>query len=570
MSVAAAMTSLSSSRQHGAPAVTEAAIAAAAARRSNSALSTSTGKTKDNSPPLSPTHSTPPSPPLRHAGEPDEHEPLLTGKGGNARSLASATLRRSRHLRGAAMDDFDLGVGCAGPYPEDNSCDSSEEGSELFADDSISFPESSQRAGWLHRRIRAAVLSPVFDQTVGLAILLNAITIGLQTDLMARQQLRCAPPAFRAAEVVFCIVFTFEVSGRLFVHRKFFFTMVGRWWNIFDMAVVSLQLTEELMGLYTADHSGVNWTYVRFFRLLRLIRVIRVFRILRIVGELRKIASSIISSMKAFSSTVVLLFMFIYLFSVYFTQLILDYRTSHGDLNPVLDRYYGSLGRTIISLFASISGGLSWLSAVEPLMDEVSPCLGFVFSFYVAFSTFAMMNVVTGVFVESVMGNAKQDTDVQVTNELRKLLASSDCVGSFTWDQFQGYLRTRQMKDFFKSIDLDISEARGLFQLFDVTGTGYLKIRDFLESCFRLRRPARALELLVLMREIRCLSEQTNSHSQAIEKDMTWLRRRLQRSSSPQRGFGSAASNISVASSNRTIGISDGLGLMTGHSSLSK
>ena len=56
--------------------------------------------------------------------------------------------------------------------------------------------------------------------------------------------------------------------------------------------------------------------------------------------------------------------------------------------------YFGSLADSMLSLFMSISGGVSWENVVTPL-KAVSVAWVFLFLFYVSFTYFAVLNVVT-------------------------------------------------------------------------------------------------------------------------------------------------------------------------------
>lgn len=63
---------------------------------------------------------------------------------------------------------------------------------------------------------------------------------------------------------------------------------------------------------------------------------------------------------------------------------------------------YGSLDRTMLTLFQSVTGGLDWANAVHPLMEHVNGIwTALIFTVYVAFAALAMQNVVTGVLFPS-------------------------------------------------------------------------------------------------------------------------------------------------------------------------
>merc|ERR1712217_602933 len=112
---------------------------------------------------------------------------------------------------------------------------------------------------------------------------------------------------------------------------------------------------------------------------------------------------------------------------------------------------------------------------IYPLMTHVSVWLAPLFSFYVAFTLLAMMNVVTAIFVESVLESTKKDKNIFMVNNVRELFEEVDGglhAGSMDWETFQDKLDTRPMVEFFKAIDIDRSEATSLFRLLDLDNGG--------------------------------------------------------------------------------------------------
>jgi hypothetical protein len=232
----------------------------------------------------------------------------------------------------------------------------------------------------------------------------------------------------------------------------------------------------------------------------------------------------------------VLLFVMIYSFSVYFTQLVADHDAEKDPTHPDLFRYYATLDLTILSLFGSITGGLDWRDALEPLIRSISPLTALIFSFYIAFSVLAVMNVVTGVFVESALLSAKADQDIFMVNNLRDLFANitgdraennkknaNDL--AMTWQDFRNRMHTRQMKDYFKSIDVDPSDAHGIFQLIDQENRGFVTFEEFVSGCCRLRGPAKAIDIHILLFELRQLKTKMDAHVATLEEELVIVRR---------------------------------------------
>merc|ERR1712012_1292040 len=98
------------------------------------------------------------------------------------------------------------------------------------------------------------------------------------------------------------------------------------------------------------------------------------------------------------------------------------------------------LAKTMLSLFQAVSGGLDWDVVVTPLMMHISVWLAPLFSLYMAFTLLAMMNVVTAVFVESVLESTKKDKDLFIINNVRELFKQIDGGirnGSLDWETFE-------------------------------------------------------------------------------------------------------------------------------------
>lgn len=359
--------------------------------------------------------------------------------------------------------------------------------------------------------LKFLVTSMEFDYMCGLFIVANALTIGVQADYAARNSTDQDPLAFQVLEKVFCLLFLTELCLRVLVYGRRFFSNRAWKWNIFDCFVVGLQVSEEIVSLCATEQqsSSQNFSALRVMRILRLVRIIRLVRVLRLIGELRTIVVSIMGSMKALFWTVCLLMLIIYIIAVYLTQLISDHKVANRDIflseQFALEQYYGSLFRSVLTLYQSITGGLNWESVVEPLIDHLSPWLAFLFSFYIAFALLALMNVVTGVFVESALQTAKQDKDLYLLHHVRRIFLDVDVNqnGVLTWEDFESALSNPQMSVLFEAVDLDMEEALELFQLIDVEETGKIDLESFVNSFFQFRGSAKSLDLAMLSFEMK-------------------------------------------------------------------
>merc|ERR1712224_480903 len=129
--------------------------------------------------------------------------------------------------------------------------------------------------------------------------------------------------------------------------------------------------------------------------------------------------------------------MFIIVAGTIFIQILVDLReTSELDRTDAmnLEHYWSTLPRAALTLFEAISGGVSWDEIVSPLMD-ISPKLGVGFCMYVAFSTLALMNVITGIFVNGAITSADSEKAKQAANALHKAF-DADNTGHVSREEF--------------------------------------------------------------------------------------------------------------------------------------
>jgi len=371
--------------------------------------------------------------------------------------------------------------------------------------------------------------SHLFDYGVCAMLILNALTIGLQVDCMAKSPREAVPQPFRVIETIFCVIFTIELGVRLFIHRLRFFCMASWKWNIFDFLVVSMQLTEVLVRAAAGgDDDEVslssNFKFMNLLRFLRLFRILRLFRLVNVVQELNKLVYLIIGSLWSFLWTVALLLLMTYIGGVFFTQLVADFRREPGAAESVserdLPRFFGSLGGSVLSLLAATSGGLDWTEVLVPLMQDISPLLALVFLLYIAFSVLVIMNLVTGVFVDGAKRLTNNERERELLRKVERcfLLSDLDTDRLITWDEFHAQLETPQMYEFLKSVDFNHIEAATLFALLDRDNTGSLTAEEFVQGTLRLRGSAKAFDLAALQHECRQQARWLRAHASRVEE----------------------------------------------------
>eukprot|EP00927_Polykrikos_kofoidii_P042163 TRINITY_DN3601_c0_g1_i2.p1 TRINITY_DN3601_c0_g1~~TRINITY_DN3601_c0_g1_i2.p1 ORF type:complete len:723 (-),score=112.52 TRINITY_DN3601_c0_g1_i2:120-2288(-) len=366
----------------------------------------------------------------------------------------------------------------------------------------------SSTLGRLHELCSDFMKTRGAHSMVAMLVLLNSLSIGVQTEYESTHLMGDRPTFFLISDILFCMAFSFEMSLRMFVLRAAFFYEEDAGWNLFDLSVLLLSFVDLVIDTSPHDSGKMPSKVSVIIRLLRFVRIARLFRILRFLDEMRTIVVCVLGAMRSLAWTLLLLAMLIYVVAICLTQVVIDHRKD-ADTSESLILWYGSLARTCLTLYESITSGLSWDEAIRPLIGEISPFLGILFTLYIAFTVFALLNVVTGVFVENAMDSAETDKRESTITKICDLFKRTDNDGSgeVTWEEFQTTLQSEDMQDYFKSIDVDISEAKGLYELLDADSSGSIDAVEFVSGCVRLTGPAKAFDAGLLLFETRNLKD---------------------------------------------------------------
>merc|ERR1712151_182601 len=115
-------------------------------------------------------------------------------------------------------------------------------------------------------------------------------------------------------------------------------------------------------------------------------------------------------------------------------------------------------------------------------------------------ASFVMLNLITGIFFDLTFSTIRDTKDRELVHQVKELFLQSDVdrSGKISFKEFQRQVHNPIFETYFKVIDLDPSEARGLFDLLDTDGDDEVEAQDFVMGCLRLRGPARAIDLATL------------------------------------------------------------------------
>ncbi|MDZ4186327.1 MAG: ion transporter [Desulfuromonadales bacterium] len=229
----------------------------------------------------------------------------------------------------------------------------------------------------LQERARAFIEQPRFDQAIIALIVVNAITLGLETSPVILERFGAFLYLFDRAVLG---IFVVELLLRFYVYRRHFFRDP---WRVFDFLIVAI-------ALMPATGS---------FTVLRALRVLRVLRLISMVPSMRGVVSALLTAMPGMASVIGLMALVLYVSAVMATKLF-------GTISP---EFFGNLGASLFTLFQvmTVEG---WPDIARGVMVQ-SPYAWLFFVVYLLIATFMVLNLFIAVVV-----NVMQS---QVTEELK-------------------------------------------------------------------------------------------------------------------------------------------------------
>merc|ERR1712217_676719 len=199
-----------------------------------------------------------------------------------------------------------------------------------------------------------------------------------------------------------------------------------------------------------------------------------------------------------------------------------------------LQLFWGSLPASMFTLFKSICGGLSWHDCIIPLNDLGLLYVG-LFTIFIAFSVFAVMNVVTAVFCQSAIESAQNDRDL-VTMDLLKtndklykqfvaLFGEMDSDGSrsITMNEVEDVLMQPYTHAYLQSLGICVTDAWTLLKLIDKDRSGTIDLEEFVHGCMSLQGEAKAVHVATLAYDQCTLMEALEGFMDSVNQQLERL-----------------------------------------------
>jgi voltage-gated sodium channel len=218
------------------------------------------------------------------------------------------------------------------------------------------------------RNLTGFVESRAFSLAITIVIVINAISLGLETSATA---MAAIGPWLRAIDTAALWIFTLELALKLVAWRGRFFRSG---WNLFDFTIVAIA------WLPAAGPLAV----------LRALRIVRVLRLISVVPQMRAVVGALLRALPGMGSIVAVLLLVFYVAAVMAT----------GLFGGAFPDWFGSVGASMYSLF-QIMTLESWsMGIVRPVM-EVYPLAWLFFVPFIVATSFTVLNLFIALIVNS-------------------------------------------------------------------------------------------------------------------------------------------------------------------------
>merc|ERR1712129_163426 len=281
--------------------------------------------------------------------------------------------------------------------------------------------------------------------------------------------------------------------------------------NILDTVIV-LVTTIELFVLAPLAFHMTNLSFVRLLRIAKIARALKIVRTLSYFGSLRVLISTMVYSMASLFWSMAIMFLLMWMCAIFLCQALHEFvidETKDFATRSWVNTMYGSGHRALYTIFEMTFSGC-WPNYVRRVIEEVNPLYAIFFVAYVAVVIFAMIRVISALFLKETLAQASHDTEMMVRErkkksehlqkELEALFEAADlsndgCVSMEEWDAL---LSNQKVLLWLRELGIDAGDTHLLFELLD-DGDGHIPKEEFVGGVCKMKGEARAQDLVPLV-----------------------------------------------------------------------
>eukprot|EP00747_Dinoflagellata_sp_TGD_P199423 gnl/TRDRNA2_/TRDRNA2_72659_c0_seq1.p1 gnl/TRDRNA2_/TRDRNA2_72659_c0~~gnl/TRDRNA2_/TRDRNA2_72659_c0_seq1.p1 ORF type:complete len:231 (-),score=50.51 gnl/TRDRNA2_/TRDRNA2_72659_c0_seq1:77-733(-) len=174
-----------------------------------------------------------------------------------------------------------------------------------------------------------------------------------------------------------------------------------------------------------------------------------------------------------------------------------------------------------------------WGDIADPLASR-KPQYFVIILLFIALCFFAVLNVITGICVDSAIQSAQQDRDIVMERE-RKLNeqhveylihlfgdADEDGSGLISKEEFVKCISDEKTQQALQALKIDVTYADTLFHIMDADQNGVIHLDEFVGICMKLKGEAKSVDIHTLIFENQKLANKVDkfaaqAHSKLVQ-----------------------------------------------------
>lgn len=227
---------------------------------------------------------------------------------------------------------------------------------------------------------------------------------------------------------------------------------------------------------------------------------------------------------------------------VVFAAIIMQFVTAHFQETGESTELFGSYQASLLTLYKATTSGEDWGVSYD-VLHSMSATGSTLFLLFLAFVQFALVNIITGIFVDTAMKSVTQNSQLRAEDhhreevchykELVALLSSADqdSSGSLTREELHAGFHKGEVVRMLALLGL---KWNNVVELFDIMSTNYhdgkVNVEEFVESCMSLKGSATGFDLHMLHSGFHCAQSSVDAR---LGKILALLREQSQSPKSP-------------------------------------
>eukprot|EP00928_Gymnodinium_smaydae_P096747 TRINITY_DN8608_c0_g1_i2.p1 TRINITY_DN8608_c0_g1~~TRINITY_DN8608_c0_g1_i2.p1 ORF type:complete len:617 (-),score=162.62 TRINITY_DN8608_c0_g1_i2:224-2011(-) len=377
-----------------------------------------------------------------------------------------------------------------------------------------------------HTLLERLVRNPKFDMGIASVVMVNSILIGLKID---EEALGVEPyDGYTYIEYCCSAVFAMELFVRLIVNQKYFLCGPQKYWAFFDCILVAMSIFEVILVVSIGGAKGLGNAapMAKALKIARMARIFRIFRMCRFLTKIRLMAAMIVGTLSSLIWLFILCVGIMYVFAIIMTQGAAD--VIHTDEwgfareeKEAIEGEFGSLARSMYTLFKGMTGGVSWGEPGAVAM-KLGDIYFFVYVVFISFVFFSVLNIVTGVFVDDAIQCANKDRTVAMqkakdqaaehTAWLTEILVAIDVddSGYISLQEWEDAMANQCVKDAMAALAISSRECEELWGLLDLNNDGVIAIQEFIQGMREMNEACTRIDISLVIMMLKSIAERLN------------------------------------------------------------